>query len=107
MLKAPRVSITPQLNHLRAMYRRRGWTVWHGNATGQYWAAHTKQMVILSGNGAHELQAKMEQLEQSSRPVATTFSRLVQARRTGALRLSPRPRPRGSWNRNGRVAGRQ
>lgn len=104
-MKAPGVAPARHLNRLRAVYRRRGWSVWHGSATGQYWAAHTEQMVLLSGDSAQELEAKIEQLEQSSRPVATTFSHLVRARRTGALRLPPRPRPRGSWPRRGAMAG--
>ncbi|GHD30856.1 hypothetical protein GCM10007147_32990 [Nocardiopsis kunsanensis] len=105
MLKAPGVTPARQLDRLRAVYRRRGWTVWHGSATGQYWAAHTKQMVMLSGDSAQELEAKIERLEHSSRPAGATFSHLVRARRTGALRLPPRPRPRGSWHQRGAMAG--
>lgn len=97
----PGAPTDPQLNRLRAVYRRRGWAIWHGNATGQYWAAHTKQMVLLSGDSAQELQARIERLEQSSRPAKTTFSHLVRARRTGAVRLSPRPKPRGYRHRPG------
>lgn len=104
-LKILGVLSAPELNRLRDGYRRRGWTVWHGSATGQYWAAHTKQMVLLSGESAQELEAQIERLEHSSRPTKITFSHLVQARRTGALRLPPRPRPRGSWHRRGAMAG--
>lgn len=94
-----------ELNRLRAAYQRRGWTVWHGNATGQYWAAHTEQMVLLSGDSAQELEAKIERLEQSSRPTETTFAHLVRARRSGAVRLRPRPKPRGSGRWRGAMAG--
>ncbi|MBB6120684.1 hypothetical protein [Nocardiopsis algeriensis] len=104
--RAPKTSVTHQLHRLRAAYRHRGWTLWHGNATGQYWAAHTGQMVILSGDSAQELEARIECLEQSSRPSETTLARLVQARRTGALRLSPRPLPRGSRAWHGTAAVR-
>ncbi|WP_040698429.1 hypothetical protein [Nocardiopsis kunsanensis] len=104
-LETPGTSTALELNRLRDVYRRRGWTVWHGGATGQYWAAHTGQMVLLSGDSARELEGKIERLEHSSRPAATTFSHLVQARRTGALRLPPRPKPRGSWPRRGALAG--
>src|SRR5690625_1773645 len=94
-----------QLNRLQAVYRRRGWTVWHGNATGQYWAAHTGQMVLLSGDSAREVAAKIERLEQSSRPRAVAPSRPAQARQTGGRRLPLRPRPRGIRNQRGTMAG--
>jgi len=97
-----------QLNRLRAVYRRRGWTVWHGNATGQYWAAHTGQMVLLSGDSAREVAAKIERLEQSSGPRALAPSRPAQARRTGGRLLPPRPRPRGARIPRGAImAGNQ
>lgn len=94
-----------RLNRLRAVYRRRGWTVWRGNATGQYWAAHTGQMVLLSGDSAREVVVKIERLEQSSRPRAVAPSRTAQARRTGGRRLLGRPRPRGPRNQSGAMAG--
>lgn len=106
-MEPPRDSSIYQLNRLRAVYRQRGWTVWHGSATDQYWAAHTKQMVLLSGDSARDLEAKIERLEENSRPAATAFSHMVQARRTGAVRLPPRPRPRGSWHRRGATAGKR
>ncbi|WP_033353640.1 hypothetical protein [Nocardiopsis xinjiangensis] len=103
--KDPGVIPDRPLDRLQAVYRRRGWTVWHGSATGQYWAAHTKQMVLLSGDSAQELEVKIERLEQSSRPTETTFAHLARARRSGAVRLRPRPKPQGSWHRRGAMAG--
>lgn len=79
--------------------------MWHGSATGQYWAAHTGQMVLLSGDDAQQLEARIERLEQSSKPVAKTFGHLVRARRSGAVRLRPRPEPRGSRQRLGARVG--
>ncbi|WP_017583209.1 hypothetical protein [Nocardiopsis valliformis] len=48
-------SIRQELDRARATFRGRGWTFWHGGATGQYWAAHTGRMVLLSGNNSAEL----------------------------------------------------
>ncbi|WP_444962767.1 hypothetical protein [Nocardiopsis sp. M1B1] len=90
--KFPGSLIPQELNRLRATYRKRGWTVWHGNSTGQYWAAHTGRMVMLSGDSARELAAEIEKV-QPSRPVA----KVPPPRRHSLWLLPPRPRPRSTW----------
>lgn len=87
-LEAP---VEQEVNRLRATYRWRGWTIWHGQATSQYWAAHTGRMVMLSGDSAQQLAAEIEKI-QPSRPPAMVPSR----RHRSSWRLPPRPRPRGS-----------
>ncbi len=57
-----------QLRRLRATYRRRGWTIWHGNSTNQYWAAHTGRMVLLSGESPQALTAEIERIQPSNHP---------------------------------------
>ncbi|WP_231493841.1 hypothetical protein [Nocardiopsis sp. CNT312] len=92
------------MNRLRAAYRHRGWTVWHGDSTGQYWAAHTGRMVLLSGGSVWELAAEIEKVQPSrSAPAVPAQAR----RRRAGLRLPPRPKPRGYWGRPARwpVAG--
>lgn len=81
-LERPTASVPEEVNRLRAIYRRRGWTVWHGNSTGQYWAAHTGRMVMLSGDRSQELAAEIERVQPSSRPPVKVSS--------------PRRRPRGA-----------
>lgn len=85
-------SAVRDVNHLHAAYRQRGWTIWHGNATGQYWAAHTGSMMLLSGNSAQQLAVEIEKV-QPSKPV----TQAPPPRRYSPWRLPPRPRPRGSW----------
>lgn len=103
-LETVEASVPQEVGRLRATYRKRGWTVWHGNATGQYWAAHTGRMVMLSGDSARELAAEIEKV-QPSRPVAAVPA---QARRWHTeLGLPPRPRPRGFWDRHRATGGQQ
>lgn len=90
-LESPGASVAEELERLRATYRRRGWTVWHGNSTGQYWAAHTGRMVMLSGDSADALAVEIEKL-QPSRPLAV----VPMQRRSSPWRLPSRPRPRGT-----------
>ncbi|MFV2197385.1 hypothetical protein [Nocardiopsis sp. LOL_012] len=109
MAVEPRGTSTIQgLHRLRAAYRRRGWTVWHGNATGQYWAAHTGLMVLLSGDSAPKLAAQIERVQPGGSmptdPASPPTPAQARRRRAG-LRLPPRPRPRGHWSRPGTVAG--
>jgi hypothetical protein len=100
-LETVEASVTQEVNRLRATYRRRGWTVWHGSSTGQYWAAHTGRMVMLSGDSARELAAEIEKVR-PSRPVVAVPA---QARRWRTeLKPSPRPGPRGSRGWPGAVA---
>ncbi|WP_231972513.1 hypothetical protein [Nocardiopsis alborubida] len=68
-LETVEASVPQEVGRLRATYRKRGWTVWHGSATGQYWAAHTGRMVMLSGDTARDLAAEIEKT-QPSRPLA-------------------------------------
>ncbi|WP_435105343.1 hypothetical protein [Nocardiopsis synnemataformans] len=89
-LESVEASIPQEVGRLRATYRKRGWTVWHGNSTGQYWAAHTGRMVMLSGDSAQELAAEIEKV-QPSRPPAV----VPPQRRSHSWRLPSRPRPRG------------
>lgn len=49
-----------ELARLRRAYRPLGWTLWYGKATGQYWAAHTRGMVLLCGDDAERLAAAIE-----------------------------------------------
>lgn len=85
-------SITQEVNRLRATYRCRGWTVWHGDSTGQYWAAHTGRMVMLSSDSAEGLAEEIEKV-QPSRPAA----KVPPPPWHSLWRLPSRPRPRGSW----------
>ncbi len=80
-------SVTQEVDRLRATYRKRGWTVWHGDSTGQYWAAHTGRMVLLSGDSAQELAAGIEGI-QPRKPTAAV------PRPHSPWRLPPRPRAR-------------
>jgi hypothetical protein len=56
------------LRRLQATYRKRGWTIWHGNSTSQYWAAHTGRMVLLSGESPQALTAEIERIQPSNYP---------------------------------------
>ncbi|MGW5877740.1 hypothetical protein ACWFMI_14490 [Nocardiopsis terrae] len=102
-LETVETSVTQEVNRLRATYRGRGWTVWHGNSTGQYWAAHTGSMVMLSGDSARELAAEIEKV-QPSRPVPVVTVPAQRQRWCKELKLPPRPKPRGSWGRPVAVA---
>ncbi len=93
-LETVEASVPQEVGRLRATYRKRGWTVWHGNATGQYWAAHTGRMVMLSGDTARELAAEIEKT-QPSRPLAAVPA---QARRWHTeSKLPPKSGSRASW----------
>ena len=91
-LETVKTSVPQEIHRLRTTYRKRGWTVWHGKSTGQYWAAHTGRMVMLSGDSARQLAAEIEKI-QPSRPPAKAPT----PRHHSLWRLPPRPRPRGSW----------
>lgn len=90
-LEAVETPVSQGIHRLRTTYRKHGWTVWHGKATGQYWAAHTGRMVMLSGDSAQQLAAEIEKI-QPSKP----SSKVPAARHHSLWRLPPRPRPRGS-----------
>ncbi|MCY9782455.1 hypothetical protein KIK06_00950 [Nocardiopsis sp. EMB25] len=70
-----------EVHRLQSAYRRRGWTIWHGESTGQYWAAHTGRTVLVSGDSAEELVAEIERIQPRPHP---------------SWRLVPRPRRRGA-----------
>lgn len=91
-LETAEASIPQHLDWLKATYRKRGWTIWHGSSTGQYWAAHTRLMVMLSGDRAHLLAPEIEKVQPGRYP-----ARAPLPRRYSPWRLPPRPRPRGSW----------
>ncbi|MEV2277991.1 hypothetical protein AB0I72_20630 [Nocardiopsis sp. NPDC049922] len=61
----PGVSAAREVHRLQAAYRRRGWTVWHGRWTGQYWAAHTGRMILVCGDGVRDLVARIERVQPS------------------------------------------
>ena len=86
-----RVSVILETRRLQAAYRKRGWTIWHGDATGQFWAAHTGRMVLLSGDCTRQLADEIEKI-QSGRPPTG----IPRPRQASSWRLPPRPRPRGS-----------
>nr|WP_236700665.1 hypothetical protein [Allosalinactinospora lopnorensis] len=73
---------------MRRSYRRYGWTIWHGDTTGQYWAAHTGRMVLLSGDSDTELAEAINRFHPALPRETGT------ARHWPARRLPPRPRPR-------------
>ncbi|GAA4920077.1 hypothetical protein [Streptomonospora salina] len=76
-----------ELARLRRTYRPHGWTVWHGKATGQYWAAHTRAMVLLCGESEADLAAAINRFVPIPHPP-------VPAPRRPSLNLPRRPRPR-------------
>ncbi|ADH65949.1 hypothetical protein HGB46_14925 [Nocardiopsis dassonvillei] len=89
-LETVEASVPQEVGRLRATYRKRGWTVWHGNATGQYWAAHTGRMVMLSGDTAQELAAEIERT-QPGRPVEAVPTQARRRHTELVLLLKPRP----------------
>lgn len=76
-----------ELARLRRTYRPHGWTIWHGKSTGQYWAAHTRSMVLLSGDDEAGIAAAINRFARTVRPVVPRQRR---------PNLPPRPRPRGA-----------
>ncbi|WP_067597197.1 hypothetical protein [Nocardiopsis listeri] len=62
------VPVANHLCRLRATFRKRGWTIWHGDSTGQYWAAHTGLMVLVSGDSAQTLTKEIERIQPSRYP---------------------------------------
>lgn len=81
-----------ELSRLRATFRGRGWTFWHGGATGQYWAAHTGRMVLLSGDDSAELIGEIRKMAGKTAPRLNRppVPRVPAPRR-------PSPRSRGEW----------
>ena len=75
--------VTHHLRRLQATYRKRGWSIWHGDSTGQYWAAHTGLMVLVSGDSAQALTNEIERIQPSRYP----------SRASVARRFSPWRRP--------------
>lgn len=55
----PRPRPAPESGTVRpvgfAALRGRGWTVWFGRHTGQYWAAHTRSMRLICADTPEEL----------------------------------------------------
>ncbi|GAA3725913.1 hypothetical protein HDA32_003442 [Spinactinospora alkalitolerans] len=91
MAAEPEQPTIPRVLHrLRRTYRQHGWTIWHGEATGQYWAAHTGSMVLLCGDSETELAEAISRFRPLPRP------NTVPAPRRPPLHLPPRPRPRGA-----------
>ena len=87
------IPVRRHLHRLRATYRRRGWTIWHGNSTSQYWAAHTGRMVLLSGNSAKALATEIERVQPSGHPArvptprhSSPWRRLIRPRAALAFR---------------------
>ena len=68
MLDILDVPVTDHLRRLRATFQKRGWTIWHGDSTGQYWAAHTGRMVLVSGHSAQALTHQIERIQPSRQP---------------------------------------
>lgn len=83
MLDILDVPVTHHLRRLRATFQKRGWTIWHGDSTGQYWAAHTGLMVLVSGHSAQALINQIERIQPSRQPFRVPAPR----------RFSPRRRP--------------
>mgnify|MGYP001270251700 CR=1 FL=1 len=73
-------TVTRTLHRLRHTYRPHGWTIWHGQSTGQYWAAHTHTMVLLSSTNETDLAHAIHRFGPAPRP-ATTPDRLANPRR--------------------------
>lgn len=104
-------SIDQELSLLRLRFRGRGWTFWHGGSTGQYWAAHTGRMVLLSGDNAAELAGEIRRVTGEVEP------RLHRAPLSGTrvprVPAPRRPSPRSAGGRESggrarhRMSGRQ
>ncbi|TQN31927.1 hypothetical protein FHX37_1851 [Haloactinospora alba] len=75
------------LVQLRNAHQDSGWVFWYGTTTRQYWAAHTRLMVLLYAEEPHELDRAAHQVSRwwysTARPPAPRLTRRV-----------PRPRPR-------------
>ncbi|GAA1464504.1 hypothetical protein GCM10009603_41620 [Nocardiopsis exhalans] len=94
-------STEQELNRLRATFRGRGWTFWHGGATGQYWAAHTGRMLLLSGDDSAELIGEMRKVTGETAPRLHR----VPVVRVPAPR-KPSPRSAGGLGNGGRARHR-
>ena len=90
-MDATRASTIQETRQLQTVYRKRGWTIWHGDATGQFWAAHTGRMVLLSGDSIRQLADEIEKIQPGQPPTG-----IPRPRQASPWRLPPRPRPRGS-----------
>ncbi len=59
-------AIGRDLERLRRTYMSYGWTIWHGESTGQYWAAHTRSMVLLYGDTTTDLATAINRFERAA-----------------------------------------
>lgn len=60
--------VVAHLRRLRATFRKRGWTIRHGDSTGQYRAAHTGLMVLVNGSDPQTLSREIEHIQPSRSP---------------------------------------